>query len=446
VISAAVVGATGFVGRRLVQHLTERGVRVHALVRHEGKANFGARVRVSHYDLDQSSRSIDALRDADIAYYLVHGMADGSDFPSRDRSYAERFAADAKAAGVDCVVYLGGLYPDAVDVSPHFRSRREVGDILRAQCGALVVRAGIIIGAGSASFEIMHDLVRHLPVMTTPRWVNSRCQPIDIDDVVEALRRAGEVPRGREVDLVGPDVLTYRQMLVGVASQMRKRRLIIPVPLLTPGLSARWLRFVTSADLNVARALIESLRHDAVATGPNLCEELGMDPASFDTSVAKALRGSGDSQRRITTRYGPPHGSRISFTESFVVPLSRGDSAERILNRLDELMTTKAGRFGVSSAHGGNELAFGRVGLVRLGDLHIEQSGRIWRSRRTILGGVLVRSSGGSVGFDCQVGPESVRIVAITDGYSPLLPSILYRHLQQRYHRHVTSLAVHGLY
>jgi len=426
------------VGRRLVQHLTESGVRVHALVRDKGKANFGAQVTVSHYDLDQSSRSIDALRDVDVAYYLVHGMADGSDFPSRDRSYAERFAADAKASGVGCVVYLGGLYPDAADVSPHFQSRREVGDILRAQCGALVVRAGIIIGSGSASFEIMHDLVRHLPVMTTPRWVNTRCQPIDIDDVVEVLRRAGEVPQGREVDLAGPDVLTYRQMLVGVASQMRKRRLIIPIPLLTPGLSARWLRFVTSADLNVARALVESLRHDAVAAGPNLCHELSMDPASFDTSVAKALRGSGDGQR-------PRHRGRISFAESFVVPLTHGASADRILKRLDELMTAKAGRFGVSSAYGGNELAFGRVGLVRLGDLRIEQSGQTWRSRRAILGGVLVRSAGGEVGFDCQVGPESVRIVAILDDYSPLLPPMIYRHSQQRYHRHVTSLAVRGL-
>ena len=224
-------------------------------------------------------------------------MMEGPDFAARDREYAHRFAAAARRAQVARVIYLGGLYPRGdARLSPHLQSRREVGEILMGECGAIVVRAGIVVGRGSAAFEIMRSLVSHLPIMITPKWVSSRCQPIDVGDAIEALARAPKLPAAREVDLAGPDILSYRAMMEATAEELHLRRLIIPVPVFSASLSSHWLRFITDVPLPVARALVESLHQDAIADGPDLCAAVGIDPIGFRPALRRALadQGAGD--------------------------------------------------------------------------------------------------------------------------------------------------------
>ncbi len=285
----AIAGASGFIGQRLVRRLSAEGITVRALMRRPTAPIAGE--EIVRFDLANPG-VIDgaALRGCEAAYYLVHAMAEGSDFAKRDREYARRFAAAARSARLQHVTSLGGLYPrGAARLSPHMQSRREVGEILMGECGAMVVRAGIVIGRGSAAFEIMRSLVIHLPVMMTPRWVSSRCQPIAVADAIEALARARALPGGREVDLAGPAVLSYRAMMEATARELGLRRLIIPVPVFSPSLSSHWLRFITEVPLPVARALVESLHQDAVANGPDLCTEAGIAPVSFAAALKRAL-------------------------------------------------------------------------------------------------------------------------------------------------------------
>ncbi|HEV3111112.1 MAG TPA: NAD(P)H-binding protein [Candidatus Binataceae bacterium] len=289
----AVAGAGGFIGRRLVQRLAAEDVSVRALMRQP--ATPIANEVVVQFDLaDPAVIDGAALQGSQVVYYLVHAMAEGPDFAALDRQYARRFAAAAQRAHVGKVIYLGGLYPrGAAHLSPQLQSRREVGEILMGECGAMVVRAGIIIGRGSAAFDIMRSLVMHLPIMITPRWVSSRCQPIDAGDAIEALTRARMLPAGREVDLAGPDVVSYSAMMQAAADELGLRRLIIPVPIFSPSLSSHWLRFITDVPLPVARALVESLHQDAIADGPDLCAEAGIKPIGFPTALKRALTARG---------------------------------------------------------------------------------------------------------------------------------------------------------
>ncbi len=441
--TVAVVGAAGFIGRRLAQHLGAAGADVRALVRRPGSAPGGARVTEVAYDLAASGSQAGALAGVGCAYYLVHAMGAGPGFPERDRRYAERFAEDAREAGVGRVVYLGGLHPRGVELSPHLASRREVGAILRDRCDALVVRAGIVIGAGSASFEIMRDLVRHLPVMTTPRWVQSRCQPVDIGDVLEALRRAAEVPGGREVDLAGPDVLSYQEMLERLATQLHRRPVIVPVPVLTPELSAHWLRFVTSADLNVARALIESLRHDAVADGDDLCREVGVDAIGFEGAVRRALAAEGgaapppaETSRRWWDR------GRYHLIQRFGPMPPQLRDAETALHQLDARLLARAVGAVPRLHDDRGTLSIAGVALIRLGEPRIGAGDAGIELRRDIGPGLLVRSPGGEVRFECREENGELAISAILDGYAPRLPRLLYRLFQEPYHRRLVRRSV----
>ncbi len=292
----AVLGGTGFVGSRLWPRLVAAGAEVRLGSRHAGGTHVtGTEIAgATHLRCDlETGDGLDAALDGvDIAYYLVHGMAGGADFADRERAAAENFMAAAGRRRVDRVVYLGGLYP-AGELSEHLQSRRQVGRLLIEGCGALAVRAGVVVGAGGTSFEILRGLCQRLPLMLAPRWLASLCQPIGIDDTVEALARAGSVPAGREVDIVGPDILSYREMLEITGSELKGRRpLMFPVPLLSPELSAHWLRLVTRVDMNVARSLVASLRHDLIADRPLLAAELGIRPAGFRETVRGALAAS----------------------------------------------------------------------------------------------------------------------------------------------------------
>ncbi len=208
-----------------------------------------------------------ALAGIEVAYYLVHSMAAGSDFPRIDRAAAENFRDAAAEAGVGRIVYLGGLQPSG-KASAHLASRGETGAILReGSVPVTEVRAGVIIGPGSAAFEVIRDLVFHLPAMVTPRWVRSRSQPIALDDVLEYLVRLPELPEaaGAIYDVGGPEVLTYEALMRQFGELVGRRPLIVPVPVLTPGLSSYWLNFVTAVPTNIARALIAGLEEDVLA-------------------------------------------------------------------------------------------------------------------------------------------------------------------------------------
>jgi len=230
-------------------------------------------------------------RDVEVAYYLVHSMAGGGDYAAREEVGARNFAAMARAEGIERIVYLGGLGEE--NVSEHLRSRHQTARVLIAHGPPLTYfRAAMIVGAESESYRTLRYLVRRLPVMIAPAWLKTDTQPIGIDAVVEYLRRAPEVPesRGREVQIGGPDVLTYAEMLdrMALAMGMRPRRKL-PVPLITPWLSALWLGLVTPVDTKVARPLVEGLTTRTVVTDPSGAEPFGIEPEPFDEALRRAL-------------------------------------------------------------------------------------------------------------------------------------------------------------
>jgi uncharacterized protein YbjT (DUF2867 family) len=233
-----------------------------------------------------------AGRDVDVAYFLIHAMAGGAGFEERERQNARNFAWMAKREGVGRVVYLGGLGDEST--SKHLRSRHETARILAAEGPALTYfRAAMVVGAQSESYRTLRYLVRRLPVMIAPAWLKTATQPIGIDDVVEYLRRAPEVPEseGREVQIGGPDVLSYGDMLDRMAVAMGTRpRPQLPVPFITPWLSALWLGLVTPVDTKVARPLVEGLTTATIVTDPTGAEPFRISPLSFDETLRRALQ------------------------------------------------------------------------------------------------------------------------------------------------------------
>lgn len=284
-----VLGGTGFIGSRLVLELIKAGGEVTTASR-APRNELQAGLRHMRCDLVSGQGIDDALQGADIAYFLVHAMAGGDEFAERERLAAAYFNAAAKRQGVRKVVYLGGLYPSGEELSEHLESRKQVGLMLIDGSGALAIRAGVVVGAGSASFEIIYGLCHRLPLMIAPRWLKSRCQPIGIDDAIAALVGAPSLFGAREVDLAGPDILTYRRMLEIASEEIRGRApIMIAVPVLSPELSAHWLRLITRVDMRVARSLVSSLRHDMVAERSLLTDELGIQPKGFRECVRLAL-------------------------------------------------------------------------------------------------------------------------------------------------------------
>ena len=232
-----------------------------------------------------------AGRDVEVAYYLVHAMAGGGDFAERERRGARNFARMAKREGVERVVYLGGLGDETV--SKHLASRHETAQVLAAEGPPLTYfRAAMVVGAASESYRTLRYLVGRLPVMLAPAWLHTDTQPIGIDATVEYLRRAPEVPEsaGREVQIGGPDVLTYAEMLDRMAIAMGKSpRPKLPLPLVTPWLSSLWLGLVTPVDTAVARPLVEGLTTRTVVTDPSGAAPFGIEPESFDETLRRAL-------------------------------------------------------------------------------------------------------------------------------------------------------------
>ena len=285
-----VTGATGFVGGHLVPALVDRGHDVVALTRDPTSYVAPAGVEVIEGDvLDPDLR----LPPVDAAYYLVHSMESGEDFEERDRRAARNFRRAVDSVGIDRVIYLGGLGNEDEGLSEHLQSRREVERLLGEGATDLtVLRAAIVIGAGSASFQIIRQLAARLPVMVTPSWVRTECQPIYIDDVVEYLVGVLEAPAtaGGTYEIGGPDVLTYEEILKATAQILLGRQpLIVPVPVLSPGLSARWLGLVTDVDVGVAKPLVDGLANRVVVTDHGIDQYVTPDLTPFEESVRRAL-------------------------------------------------------------------------------------------------------------------------------------------------------------
>ncbi|NUS13847.1 MAG: SDR family oxidoreductase [Streptomyces sp.] len=309
-----VTGATGYIGGRLVPELLDAGYRVRCLARTPVKLRdhpWAGRVDVVAGDVTDEASVRAAMAGADVAYYLVHSLGGGRDFEETDRRAARIFGEQARAAGVRRIVYLGGLAPRGVperELSPHLRSRADVGAVLLASgVPATVLRAAVVIGSGSASFEMLRYLTERLPVMVTPSWVRTRLQPVGVRDVLRLLVGSAAMPAdvSRGFDVGGPDVLTYRDLMRRYAAVAGlPRRLIVPVPVLTPRLSSLWVGLVTPVPAAVARPLAESLRHEVVCHEHDIARYVPDPPGGplgVDRALELALRRVREAQ--VSTRW-----------------------------------------------------------------------------------------------------------------------------------------------
>jgi len=287
-------GASGYIGGRLLPSLEKQGYRLRCLARHPDilRTKVGPLTEVVAGDVLDRQSLDSALRGVDVAYYMVHSMRSAGSFEETDRHAALNFSAAAKAAGVKGIIYVGGLGSDEEQLSPHLRSRHEVGDILR-QSGLPVCefRASAVIGSGSASFELIRALVERLPVMLTPKWVKGKAQPIAIDDLLDYLIEALRIPTSqyRIYEVGGADQVSYADMMRAYGRQRGLTPLIIPVPVLTPWLSALWLGLVTPLYARIGRAIIESIVHVTVVRDNAALTTFSLRPMGIDEAIHRAL-------------------------------------------------------------------------------------------------------------------------------------------------------------
>ncbi len=291
-----VTGATGYVGGRLLRALEQQGERVRCMARTPASLDdwIAPTTEVVKGDVFDRPSLERALTDVDTAYYMIHSMGSKEEFEAKDREAAENFAAAAKATGVRRIIYLGGLGEESADLSTHLRSRHEVGRVL-ASTGVetIELRASVVIGTGSLSFELIRALSERLPVMITPRWVRVKAQPILITDVVRYLVASLDVPEGSGgvYEIGGADICTYGDLMKEYARQRGLRRFFVGVPFLTPRLSSLWLGLVTPVYARVGRKLIGSIRHPTVVTNDRAKERFpDIHPLGLADAIARVLR------------------------------------------------------------------------------------------------------------------------------------------------------------
>lgn len=373
-------GATGYVGGRLLRALEAAGRRVRCLARRPEflRGHVGGQTEVVPGNVLDADSIRRAMTGVNTAYYLVHSMGSSGEFEEQDRQGAENFAEAARAAGVQRIIYLGGLGEARQKLSPHLRSRQEVGAILRASgVPTIEFRASIVIGSGSLSFELIRSLVERLPVMVTPRWVNVPAQPIAINDLLAYLLAAIDLPLegNRVFEIGGADHTSYAGLMREYAAQRRLRRWIIPLPVLTPRLSSLWLGLVTPIFARVGRKLIDSIRHPTVVNDPSALEAFPIRPVGFRQAIATAIRNEDkelaethwsnalSSGGATSSWFGIQFGPRL--IDSRVVDV--GVPSERVFRLIEQI----GGRNGWYFAdwlwrlRGGLDLLVGGVGMRR---------------------------------------------------------------------------------
>lgn len=313
-----VTGATGYVGGRLVPHLLKEGYPVRVLVRDrlriQGRPWTG-QVEIVEGDVMKPSTLLPAMEGVSIAYYLIHSMRGGENFQESDQIAARNFGRAAEQSGIQRIIYLGGLGNPETHLSDHLRSRQQSGEALRS-FGVQVteLRAGVIVGSGSLSFEMIRYLTERLPVMICPRWVFTRIQPIAIEDVIDYLIESLRIPEssGRIIEIGGADVITYGDMMTGYAKERHLTRFLLPVPVLTPRLSSYWVHWMTPIPAWIARPLIEGLRNEVIVRD-NSAREIfpNIHPIDYQSAVVQALQKleSGDVETIWSDSLGSSQGN-----------------------------------------------------------------------------------------------------------------------------------------
>ncbi|MES2241111.1 MAG: SDR family oxidoreductase [Bacteroidota bacterium] len=289
-------GATGYIGKRLLPILVAQGHHIVCCVRDKNRfycpIELQSQVEIIEIDFLKKETLLEIPDSIDAAYYLIHSMSSSSDnYDEMERISAENFVERVNQTNAQQVIYLSGIVNDK-SLSKHLSSRKQVEDVLNSGTfGITTLRAGIIVGSGSASFEIIRDLVNKLPVMITPKWLNTKCQPIAITDVLEFLSKSllNPVTYNQSFDIGGPDILTYKEMLLAFAKAKKLRRWIFTIPVMTPKLSSYWLYFVTSTSYKLATALVSSMKVEVICRDHKINELLNIKPMSYEQALSRAL-------------------------------------------------------------------------------------------------------------------------------------------------------------
>ena len=289
-------GATGYIGKRLLAFLANQGHEIFCCVRDKNRfytpSEYLDNCKVIEVDFLKPETLISIPEDIDAAYYLIHSMSSSaSNYSEMERISAENFVKRINQTQIKQVIYLSGIVNDK-SLSKHLSSRKKVEDVLSTGNFALTtLRAGIIVGSGSASFEIIRDLIQKLPLMITPKWLDTKCQPIAINDVLEFLSKSLLNPKtyNQHFDIGGPDILTYKEMLLGFAKAKNLKRWIYTIPIMTPKLSSYWLFFVTSTSYKLASALVSSMKVEVVCKDNRINDLLGVHPMTYEVALSKAL-------------------------------------------------------------------------------------------------------------------------------------------------------------
>jgi uncharacterized protein YbjT (DUF2867 family) len=290
-------GATGYIGKRLLPILIAQGHEIICCVRDKNRfytpKEFLNNIKIIEVDFLKNKTLTAIPNDIDAAFYLIHSMSSSADnYDEFERISAENFVQRINKTQVKQVIYLSGIVNDK-SLSKHLSSRKKVEDVLNTGNFAMTtLRAGIIVGSGSASFEIIRDLVNKLPVMITPKWLNTKCQPIAINDVLEFLSKSLMNPKtfNQNFDIGGPDILTYKEMLLGFAKATNLKRWIVTVPIMTPKLSSYWLYFVTSTSYKLASALVSSMKVEVICNDNRINDLLNVKPMSYELALSRALK------------------------------------------------------------------------------------------------------------------------------------------------------------